>query len=420
MARDLSAPTLSFWSLLALGVNGIVGVGIFFAPRDVARLVPGPAGLWVYALTALSLLPIAAVYAALGSRFAEDGGPFVWAKAAFGNWAGFLVGWIASVSAVLSTSAVVSGLATHAAPLFGVSAPLMRSVFGASLALVLAVVAASGLRPSAWVWSGLTLLKLAPLVALVLAFLFSSVPAAVPAPVAAPDTASALPRAMLIVVFALQGFEIVVVPAGSSPGTGRGVAAATLLSLVFVTALYVALHAACLAVPALGEQGAPLVAAAAAHGGGTLQAAVGVATNISALGIAFGMFAMTPRYLATLGTSQGLGDWLGWQSPKRVPTRALWLTTAVVMLLVFGPDLEQLFVLSSVAVVLQYTVSAAALVLLATKRVRGLSRRHLLLGPCALVPVALVASAASRAELLATGGAVVLGAAIWQIRRHFA
>ncbi|HOU91693.1 MAG TPA: amino acid permease, partial [Polyangiaceae bacterium] len=102
-------------ALLALGLNGIVGVGIFFLPRDVAGLVPGPAGVGVYALTALALLPVAAVYATLGGRFAEDGGPYVWARAAFGPAVAFVVGWVAWVSAVLSTAAVVVGLAETAA-----------------------------------------------------------------------------------------------------------------------------------------------------------------------------------------------------------------------------------------------------------------------------------------------------------------
>ena len=55
--------------LVALGVNGIIGVGIFFAPSQVAGAVPGGSGLWVYALVGLALLPVALVYAALGSRF---------------------------------------------------------------------------------------------------------------------------------------------------------------------------------------------------------------------------------------------------------------------------------------------------------------------------------------------------------------
>ena len=94
-------------------MNGIVGVGIFFTPNLVARLVPGIPGVWAYALTLLSLLPVAMTYARLGSRFDRDGGPYVWACAAFGPGAGFVVGFAAYASAVLSTSAVLAGLGEY-------------------------------------------------------------------------------------------------------------------------------------------------------------------------------------------------------------------------------------------------------------------------------------------------------------------
>ena len=53
-------------SLLALGVNGIVGVGIFFVPADLARRAPGMGSVCVFAATALALCPVAFCYAALG------------------------------------------------------------------------------------------------------------------------------------------------------------------------------------------------------------------------------------------------------------------------------------------------------------------------------------------------------------------
>ena len=87
-----AAESLGFGSLLALGINGIVGVGIFFAPSEVGALVPGNAGILVYLVTALALSPVAFVYATLGGKFAEDGGPYVWARAAFGPMVGFGVG----------------------------------------------------------------------------------------------------------------------------------------------------------------------------------------------------------------------------------------------------------------------------------------------------------------------------------------
>ena len=99
------ARPLGLFSLLALGVNGMIGVGIFFAPSEVAASVPGYAGVGVYLLTAAALFPIAWTYGVLGSRFSVDGGPYVWARAAFGPRIAFLVGWIALAVAARALSA---------------------------------------------------------------------------------------------------------------------------------------------------------------------------------------------------------------------------------------------------------------------------------------------------------------------------
>lgn len=408
--------TLGFGSLLALGVNGIVGVGIFFAPSEVAGLVPGSAGILVYAVTALCLLPVALAYAALGSRFDEDGGPYVWARAAFGPATGFAVGWVAYVSAIFSTSAVIAGLSQHAGPLLGFDSVAGQRLFAALSVLVLASTAASGLRPSAWVWSGITVLKLVPL--LLLASLFVMAPKQVPAP--STPIGADFARAALVVVFATQGFEIVPVPAGNARGAARAIPVATVLSLVLAAALYVVLHAGCVAaLPALASEKAPLVALGSALGGSRAASAVALGTNLSALGIAFGMFAMTPRYLATLGRPEGLGTWIGQEDPRHVPQRALWITVALVLVLVLSGRLMQLFALSSVAVLAQYGMSIASLVKLSLGRERGLGPRHAWPAPLALGAVWLVARAARLGELAVAAAVLAAGGLLLWIRRRF-
>jgi len=409
------ARTLGLSSLLALGINGIVGVGIFFAPSEVAALVPGRAGLGVYVATLVCLLPIAYAYATLGSRFEEDGGPYVWARAAFGPTAGFAVGWVAYVSALFSSAAVVAGLAEHAGPLLGFRTPGSARVFAALAVVALAGTASSGLRPSAWVWSVITLLKLAPLVLLVV--LFASSGLALPSS-PAPAGAS-LARAALVVVFATQGFEVVPVPAGNARAAARVVPAATLGSLVIASLLYVVLHAACVAsVPELASSRAPLVDAGARLGGERVASWVALGTNVSALGIAFGMFAMTPRYLAALGRAEALGGWVGSEDGRHVPQRALWLTAAIVLVLVMSGRLMELFALSSVAVVVQYGMSALSLGKLALGRVRGLKPRDAWPVPLSVFAVVLVARAARPVELLLAASVLSAGAFLLWLRRR--
>ena len=156
--------------LLALGLNGIVGVGIFVVPASVAASAPGLGAVAVFALTGLALLPAAVTFATLGRRFDEDGGPVVFARAAFGDRVSFLVGWVAYVSALFSTAAVVVGLTRATLPALDIGASLAARAAPALLVTLLAAVVASGLRLSARVWTSLTALKLLPLILLVGAF----------------------------------------------------------------------------------------------------------------------------------------------------------------------------------------------------------------------------------------------------------
>ena len=401
--------------LLALGVNGIVGVGIFFAPADIEARAPG-AGTAIFALTALALAPVALAFAALGRRFDEDGGPVVFARAAFGPLPAFIVGWIAYVSAVSSSAAVIVGLTTAVGAAAGLGAAAQR-IGATMLAALLALLCAAGLRLSARTWTALTGLKLLPLVALALVFLAVR---GAPAPAApTPAGEGSWPAAALIAVFACQGFEIVPVLAGRARRPSFAIPFATVGSLALAAVLYTVLQAAASwALPDLAASRAPLVDAASVLGGPGLAAFVGAGTSISALGIAFGMMAATPFYLAALSRIDGLGLGLPVVDDRGVPRRALLVTWALVTLLIQARGRSELFALSSIAVLIQYLVTAAALLALALRRQRGLGARHAALAvPAGVLSLCLVAGASIR-EATVAAAALLLGLVLRAARRR--
>jgi basic amino acid/polyamine antiporter, APA family len=393
--------------LLALGVNGIVGVGIFFAPASVARLAPGRAAIFAFALTGLALVPVALAFATLGRLFDEDGGPVVFARAAFGDFASFLVGWVAYVSALLSASAVMVGLTNATAPSLGLGGPLALRAFVTCLVAVLALIVASGIRISARVWTSLTALKLLPLLALLAAFFLYAGPAA-PA-VTGGETAWL--GAGLMIMFTFQGFEIVPVIAGQVKSSARAIPVATVGSLLVAILLYVGLVAACVAaLPDLAHSGAPLADAAGVFGGTGLSRVVALGTSVSALGIALGMMVTTPHYLSALASGRRALFDLERLDAKGVPMRAVFVTWVLVTLLVNAGDLGELFALSSIAVLMQFGVTAAALVALAFRRYHGLRPIDAWTAvPTFVVGITLVVFGATKREGLVALGAIVAG-----------
>jgi amino acid transporter len=404
--------------LLALGVNGIVGVGIFFAPAEVASHAPGFSAVLAFALTGLALVPVAFAFAVLGRRFDADGGPVVFARAAFGERASFLVGWVAYVSAFLSTSAVVAGLSQALAPSLGLAGPAGQRALASVLVTVLAGVVASGIHVSARAWTALTVLKLLPLAALLLAFLALPGPQPVAA-VAASATDTVWLRAGLTVMFAYQGFEIVPVVAGQVRSSARSVPMATVGSLLAAVLLYVGLVWACVAaLPELATSSAPLASAAGVWGGARLSWWVGAGTSVSALGICLGMMVTTPRYLSALASGERTLFGLEAMSPAGVPVRALAVTWGLVLLFVNLGDLSALFALSSIAVLMQYGVTAAALGALSWRRERGLRPLHAVLAvPTLVLGLTLVAFGATLREAATAALTGVAGLVLLRLAR---
>jgi APA family basic amino acid/polyamine antiporter len=308
------------------------------------------------------------------------------------------------------------GLTNATAPSFGFTSPLALRLSATALVTILALVVASGISISARVWTTLTVLKLLPLLALLAAFLaFRGSPA--PSPLGTSEVSWL--RAGLTVMFAYQGFEIVPVIAGQVRSSAKAIPVATVGSLILSMALYVGLVWACVtALPNLAGAGAPLAEAAGVFGGPDLSWLVGVGTSVSALGIALGMMVTSPRYLSALASGERVLFDLDRLAPNGVPMRALIVTWALVTAFVQAGDLGELFALSSIAVLMQYGVTAASLVVLARRGDRGLRPRHAWLAvPTLALGIALVAFGATLREVLVAGGAVLVGLGLTRLAR---
>jgi APA family basic amino acid/polyamine antiporter len=145
---------------------------------------------------------------------------------------------------------------------------------------------------------------------------------------------------------------------------------------------------------------------------------VAAGTSLSALGICFGMLVTTPRYLSAL--AEGEGGLLGLDrvDADGVPRRALAVTWLLVAVFVTLGELGELFALSSLGVLMQYGVTAAALLALARRRERGLRPRDAWPAPLTLlVAAALAGFGATLREALVALAVIVAGLAALRVAR---
>src|SRR5258705_3696833 len=200
------------WHLLALVVNSVIGAGIFGLPSQVYALA-GTYSLAAYAVAAIAIGVIVLCFAEVGSRFNATGGPYLYARVAFGRLVGFQVGWLMWIARINGFASLTNLFVTYLAffiPAVHVAAG--RALVIVVVVAVLAIVNIIGLRTTALATNVLTAGKLIPLVVLVIAGVFFIDPqrfsnAIVP-------SYRSFSQATLLLVFAYMGFEGAVIPAG--------------------------------------------------------------------------------------------------------------------------------------------------------------------------------------------------------------
>ena len=106
--------TIGRWSLTALMVNSIIGVGIFGLPSIlVARM--GGYSPFAFLIAGAGILIIAACIAEVSSRYEETGGLYLYARDALGRFAGLLVAWLTWLTRIAAPAAAANLFCTYLA-----------------------------------------------------------------------------------------------------------------------------------------------------------------------------------------------------------------------------------------------------------------------------------------------------------------
>ena len=236
-----------------LVMGGIIGSGIFVTPAEVARHVTAPlltVGVWV--LGGLVALAASFVYAELAARRPEVGGQYAYLRDAYGPMPAFLYGW---ALLLVIQSGGMAAVAITFARYFGdlVQLPLSENGIAVAVLALLTLVNCMGVRSGSNVQSGLMVLKILAIGALVLAGLLFA-PAAVhssqPAIPGSVSTIAAIGAAMTPVMFSYGGWQTSSFVAGEMRDPGRDLARGLLLGVAGVILLYTAVAFVC--VHALG------------------------------------------------------------------------------------------------------------------------------------------------------------------------
>src|SRR5260370_27750312 len=107
---------LSLFDCVCIGINGIVGSGIYLLIAPLAAIAGYASVVGIFTCGVLCIL-IGLCFAELSGMFDRSGGPYVYARAAFGRYFGFIVGWTPMSTGVLGLAAGSVGFAETLAQL---------------------------------------------------------------------------------------------------------------------------------------------------------------------------------------------------------------------------------------------------------------------------------------------------------------
>jgi amino acid transporter len=350
-------------------VNITIGAGIFALPAIVG-IELGAFSVYAYLFCGIMMAAIMLCYAEIGSRITTTGGSYAYVSAAFGDFAGFIVSWLAIFGwSILGSAALMNIIADSLAvisPIF--SNPWIRGIFFFVLLSFLVVTNIRGAKQGVTFIKWITIIKLLPLFGIII-FGFSLIN---------PEnlhwehlpSISIFGNTALILFFAFAGFETALGASGEIKNPQRTIPWGILIgggSVIIIYLLLQIVTQGVLGPRMLSVKDAPLAAVAQSIVGIVGSTILLVAAAISSFGTVSTDVLNTPRVLYA-GANDGLfPKFLGEiHSKYATPYLSIICFAGLIFIFSISGGFRQLAILASAAILLIYL-----LVIIATIKMRS-------------------------------------------------
>ncbi|HEY7545796.1 MAG TPA: amino acid permease, partial [Blastocatellia bacterium] len=342
------------WDLVAMSINGIIGAGIFGLPSKVFKET-GAYSLIAFAACALVVSLIVLCFAEVGSRTSETGGPYLYAREAFGPAVGFEVGWLMWIARLTAFAANCNLFVTYLS--FFVpqaSEPVWRAVIIIIVVLTLTTINVIGVRDAAIASNVFTIGKLLPIIIFIVIGIFFINPENFSFD--APPGYQTFSSSVLALIYAFTGFEMAVIPAGEVQDPRRNLPVAILTAMAVVAFVYILIQAVCIGtLPGLALSERPLADAFGSFAGAAGASTISAGALISITGNLIVLILAASRLPFAMAERRELPSILASTHKRfRTPYVAIIATAGVMLALTLASGFVYALTISAIARLLAY------------------------------------------------------------------
>lgn len=352
---------ISRWDLVAIAINGIIGAGIFGLPSKVYALI-GTYSLIAFVACALVVALIILCFSEVGSRFKETGGPYLYAREAFGPTVAFEIGWLIWLARITAFAANLNLLINYLSYFWPqATSSFWRPTVIVLMVAVLTVINLRGVRQAAIVSNGFTIGKLVPIVIFIIAGLFFLNPQSYS--FGAAPTTGAFSQSVLLLIYAFTGFEMATIPAGEVKDPQKHLPKALLTALVVVATLYILIQVVCVGtLPELATSTKPLADAGSKFLGTAGGALISAGAVISITGNLNILLLSGSRIPFAMAEQKQLPEIVGQVHQKFfTPHVSIFITAAVMLFLTLKSSFVAALTISAIARLVTYAATCLAL-----------------------------------------------------------
>ncbi|MDO5294423.1 MAG: APC family permease [bacterium] len=345
------------FSIVLLGINSIIGSGIFLMPGK-AYVLMGTQSLWVYLFITLLAGSMALCFAEAAGYFKSNGAAYVYVKEAFGNLPGFEVGVMKYLVQIVAWATMAVGFVTALSAIWPAAGTGMtKNIIICVLLIGLGIVNYIGVDLTKHINNIATVGKMIPLVLFIAVGIFFIKGGNYSSGSVAGITVGKFSETAILVFYAFTGFEAIATASEDMENPKKNIPLAILIAFCTVSIVYFMIQFVSIGIlgSTLGATSTPVVEAMSHTILGSAGSAIVTAgTLISIGGINIAQSFYAPRGLSALGETHMLPNIVCKTSKRGTPGIAIIISVAIALPVALSGSFTTLAAISVITRFTQY------------------------------------------------------------------